>query len=106
MTIEHIQSSIEQNPAVAIYFSGKDCGVCSVLQPKIIDMIESKFPKMQLYSIDASINKEIAAHFGVFSVPTLLVFFDSKEFIRKSRNMSLGQLEDEIQRPYSMILGE
>lgn len=106
MTLQNIQNSIDNNLAVALYFSGKDCGVCHVLQPKIAQLISQKFPKMILHSIDATSYQEIAAHFGVFSVPTLLVFFDSKEFIRKSRNMSVSLLEEEISRPYSMLLGE
>lgn len=106
MTLENIQNSIDNNLAVALYFSGRDCGVCHVLQPKIVQLVTQKFPSMVLHSIDASTYQEIAAHFSVFSVPTFLVFFDSKEFIRKSRNMSIHLLEEEIHRPYSMLLGE
>jgi hypothetical protein len=49
---------------------------------------------------------EVAAQNRVFAVPTLLVYFDGREYIRKSRNIGIGELEREIERPYSMIFGE
>ncbi len=105
MTLESIQSAIKEELCYALYFSGQDCGVCSVLEPKITEMITQNFPQIKLQSINAQQFPEIAAHFSVFSVPTFLVFFDSKEFIRKSRNMSVQVLKNEIQRPYSMVTG-
>lgn len=105
MTLDSIQTSIQDELCFALYFSGQDCGVCSVLEPKITEMISQNFPHIKLQSVNAQQFPEIAAYFSVFSVPTFLVFFDSKEFIRKSRNMSIELLKNEIQRPYSMVTG-
>ncbi len=100
MTLEDILNNDE---AVAIYFSGKNCGVCHVLQPKIKSLLETSFPNIKYYSFDAQEQQVLAASLNVFTVPTLLIFFDKKEFIRKSRNISISLLEDEISRPYNMI---
>ena len=48
-------------------------------------------------------NQVISAHFNVFAEPTVIVFFDGKETIRKSRNFGLQELEDAIKRPYQLI---
>jgi thiol-disulfide isomerase/thioredoxin len=99
----NIDDILKDDIAVAIYFSGKNCGVCHVLQPKIKELLETNFPKIKYYSFDAQEEQLLAASLNVFSVPTLLIYFDKKEFIRKSRNISIPLLEDEISRPYNMI---
>jgi len=99
----NIDDILKDDDAVAIYFWGQNCGVCHAIQPKVEDLLKSKFPKIKYYSFDAQEHKALAASLSVFSIPTLLIFFDKKEFIRKSRNISIPLLEDEISRPYHMI---
>lgn len=105
MNIDFIKEEIKSKEAVLIYFSGQDCGVCEVLKPKIKELFSVKFPKVMQYNIDAADYPDIAASFSVFSVPTCLVFLDGKESVRKSRNISLGQFEQEFTRPYSLFFG-
>jgi len=40
---------------------------------------------------------------GVYSTPTILVYFEGKEYIRESKYISIQQLEDKIRRYYDMI---
>jgi len=49
---------------------------------------------------------EVAAQNQVFAAPTILVFFDGREYIRKSRNIGISELQTEIERPYSMMFEE
>ena len=65
-------------------------------------MMDEKFPKIKQVYISANEYKHTAANLGVFSVPTVLIYLDSKEFIKKSRNISLLELENEISRPYGL----
>jgi len=103
LNIEFIKNEIESNDGVMLYFSGENCGVCEVLKPKIKYLFDSSFPKIKQHFIDASKHKDIAIKYGVFSVPTVLVFLDKKEFIRKSRNISIPQFEDQLKRAYDMF---
>jgi thiol-disulfide isomerase/thioredoxin len=77
--------------------------VCHVLKPKLVEALESNFKDFKVESVDISENEDIAPHFGVFSAPTVLVFLDSKEFLRKSRNMSVDEVIREIKRPYEIM---
>jgi len=54
-------------------------------------------------SVDISVEENIAPHFGVYAIPTVLIFLDGKEFVRKSRNMSVHELLEEISRPYEIM---
>ncbi len=102
MDIEELNGQIASNEALMVYFSGENCGVCEVLRPKIKSMLEEKFPKIKQLFISANDYKATAAALGIFSVPTLIIYLDGKEFIRKSRNISVLELEKELQRPYSL----
>jgi thioredoxin-like negative regulator of GroEL len=103
MTIDDVKNDIESNDAVMLYFSGIDCGVCHALMPKIKDSFSLNYPRIKQVYIDASKFPEIPAHFSVFAVPTIIIFFEAKEFIRKSRLISVDELNHELQRPYSLF---
>lgn len=89
--------------ALLAYFSTDDCNVCKVLKPKVEGLIKRKFNRIKLTYIKSDLFPEIAAQNRIFSAPTILVFFEGREFIRKSRNIGIQELEQEIQRPYSLI---
>ena len=102
-SINHFQQVIKEETAVLVYFSHEQCNVCKVLKPKVQNLLEEKFPQMAMYYSDTVNQSEVAAQNRVFAVPTVLVFFDGRETYRFSRNIGLGELEQSIQRPYSMI---
>lgn len=97
------KSFIENNPAVCFYLSTPVCNVCKVLKPKVIKLIEQEFPQMKFIYIDLDKAKEISGQLSVFTVPTIIIYFEGKELIRASRNISLEQLEKQIKRYYQII---
>lgn len=60
---------------------------------------------MKLYFINSEKYPEITAEFGIFSNPTLLVFFDRKEYLRKSKYVSIPEMQQGIERLYEMMFG-
>ncbi len=102
-TIEEIEDIIKSELGVLLYFSTPTCNVCHALKPKIIDAFNENFPEIKQYFIDASISPEIPASLQIFSVPTIVVYLDGKEFARESRNVSVGELVSKISRPYEMM---
>ena len=103
MSIETIDKRVKTELAVALYFSAPTCNVCHALKPKLLTAFDANFSQLTIISIDISETPEIASHFGVFSIPTLLVYLDGKEFLRKSRHMSVDQVIEEIKRPYDIM---
>lgn len=100
---ENLHAFIEEREAAIIYFSTPQCNVCKVLKPKVIELLEQRFPRMQFKYIDSEALPKIAAAYSVFAVPTVLIFFDGHETLRFSRNLGLAQLEDAIARPYGLM---
>jgi thiol-disulfide isomerase/thioredoxin len=101
-SLDELQQLIADKPAILAYFYNDNCAPCKSLRPKIIEMKEAHFPALELHFINSD-KREIPSHFGVYDNPTLLVFFDRKEYIRVSKYVSTMQLGEQIQRYYNMI---
>jgi len=103
-TLESIQNTLENEPAVMLYFSAPTCNVCHALKPKLLKAIEDNFETFEIISVDISQTPEIAAHFSVFTIPTVLIYLSGQEFLRKSRHMSVDDVITQIKRPYTIML--
>jgi len=93
----------EEEPALLAYFSTEICNVCKVLKPKVAELLQAEFPQIKPVYIKSDLLPEVAAQNHVFAAPTILVFFEGREYIRKSRNIGIGELQSEIERPYWMM---
>jgi thioredoxin 1 len=102
----HFEELKENNDAVLFYFSNDDCNVCKVLKPKVYEMLQERFPMVKFFYVDTKALPDVAAQNRVFTIPTLLVFFDGREIIRKSRYIGINELADEIERPYEFMFSE
>ncbi len=93
----------DEQEAVLAYFSTDACSVCKVLKPKVEEMVTTNFPKMQLVYVQSDVLPDVAAQNSIFTAPTIVVFFDGRETIRKSRAIGVGEIQSEIARYYSML---
>ena len=100
---EEFETIMTDEPATLFYFSHAQCNVCKVLKPKIEAMRDAHFPNMGMVYVDTVQFPEITAQLSIFAVPTVLVYLDNREFIRKSRNMGIAELTQEIERPYHLM---
>ncbi len=96
----------EQEAAILCYFSTEKCTVCKALKPKVSQLIQEEYPHIKLVYISSDLYPEIAGQYRVFAAPTLLLFFDGREFIRKSRAFGIDELRREIDRPYHLIFND
>ncbi len=99
--LEELQKIIKHKKATLLYFSGLSCSVCKVLKPKIENSLKENFPLIKPILVED--NLEISTHFTVFSNPTIIVFFEGKEFKRYGRNISIDIFNNEINRIYEMV---
>jgi len=103
MTLEELQNIIRTEVGVLLYFSGENCNVCHALRPKFKDLFDNEFSQIKQIYLDAHENPQISANFQVFSVPTMIVFLDGKEFVREGRAVSLHKMTEQLKRPYDMM---
>jgi len=104
--IQEIQELITREKGLLLYFSSDSCSVCKVLKPKVGDLLQEQFPKMISRYVDIEKSPVISGQFRIFTIPSILIFFEGNEQVRYSRNISMHQLEESISRPYGMIFDE
>ncbi|WP_323374350.1 thioredoxin family protein [Paenibacillus sp. JNUCC31] len=92
-----VEKFIQQHELVLLYVSRSECSVCHALLPKIQGLLES-YPMIHLVHIDANVVEEVASRFLIFTVPTMLLLVDQKEYIREDRFVRLERLEEQLQQ--------
>ena len=102
-SLEHLEKILQETSVVLVYFSTNSCNVGEALEPKVHELLNTDFPKIAFYKVDMNFSPEIAAKYSAFVEPTILVFFEGKETIRKSRNIGIYELQSAILRPYKLI---
>lgn len=101
--LNEINNIISKSDAALFYFSAPHCNVCKVLKPKVSELITEEFPEIRLYYVNIEDAPVVSGQFRIFSIPTILICFQGKEYIRKSRNIGIQELESELKRPYSLL---
>jgi thioredoxin-like negative regulator of GroEL len=104
--IHHLNDAHElvaKAAASILYFYSDRCAPCISLRPKIQDMAEQDFPLLSLAFINSEHHPAIAAHYGVFANPAIIVFFEGHEYRRYSKFISVSQLTEDIERVYRML---
>ncbi len=101
---EELDQALQENIAALLYFSSPQCNVCQVLRPKIMQELQTRFPQIARLHVDLSQTPEIGPKYQVLAAPTVILFLEGKEFVRKYRTISVEGLMQEIQRPYEILV--
>lgn len=105
-TIESVDSLTEiinKNNIVCALFSQPNCNVCLSLKPQLEELITNIYPEVKLAYIDLQLNPELSGKYTVFTIPTIIIFVEAKEYFRKSRIINLKQLSDNMDRLFDII---
>jgi thioredoxin-like negative regulator of GroEL len=100
---QELRDRVQSEQAILIYFKNDNCAPCLVLRPKVKELIDEFFPNIEMIVVDSVEHPEFAGEFQVYANPTLLIFFEGKEYIRKSKFVAIPQLQAEIGRIYEMM---
>jgi thioredoxin-like negative regulator of GroEL len=103
-SIEDIKKVIDENMMVLAYFTTTDCNVCKDLFPKIEKMLEN-YPEIIGLRAEADVNRALVGAYSIFTVPSVVLFVDGKETIRRARAFSVEELESAMMRYYDMVYG-
>lgn len=101
--MDKILELIRTEKALMLYFTTTGCNVCKSLQPKIRELLQQNFPGIKFVVINMDEQNELSAQFSIFTVPTILVYFNGTEHFRKSRFIGIRELTTLLSRPYNML---
>ena len=71
------QEVLRSDVPVIVDFWASWCGPCRMLAP-ILDQVASERPDVKIAKINVDEQMELAAQFGIVSIPTLIVFKDGQ----------------------------
>jgi thioredoxin 1 len=103
---EEFGRMMDSYPAVLVYFFKDSCGVCAMLFPKLESMLSKHFPKIQIIRIEAEKNTHLAAQLRMLTIPGILLMLEGKEYMRSNGMIALGELQEKINRYYSLMFGK
>jgi thioredoxin-like negative regulator of GroEL len=97
ITSETQLDELKQNHDVLlVYFAPPSCNVGVSLYDKVVDVLKDR--PVTAAQVDTSLNPAIAGQHLVLAFPTIVVFIYGREFERLSRIISIGTLEDVLDR--------
>lgn len=103
MTPEELKEKVASTTGIVLYFKNDKCAPCMALRPKIEELVLNQFPKMEFLILDTMQQPLLSSAYNVFANPTILVFFEGKEYIRKSKYIGTNELAEDISRFYQMV---
>ncbi len=82
LTNEDFKEAIKEGVTLVDFFATW-CGPCKMLSPVVEQLAEEMGDRANFFKVDVDEADEIAAEFGIMSIPTLIVFKDG-EPVKKS----------------------
>lgn len=89
---------ISSDTPVLVDFSAEWCGPCKMMAPILKDVAEELRGKVRILKIDVDKNREVAEHFQIQGVPTLMIFKNSQQLWRQSGVMQAKDLIDLLKK--------
>lgn len=81
-----------------LYFTGKTCGVCQVLKPKLLEAVHENFKEVKIRVVDVEEEPELAGQSMVFTLPVVILKLDDREMSRFARSFSVYQVLEKLKQ--------
>jgi len=105
LTTENVESTILENDIVLIDFWADWCGPCKSFGP-VFEKASENHPDAVFAKVDTDAQQELAAQFGIRSIPTLAIFREQMLLFNQAGALSESVLEQIIGRVKDLDMEE
>ena len=95
ITSQTFEETIEKNDIVIVDFWAEWCGPCKSFSP-IYEEVSEKYDNIIFGKIDTEAEQELAGHFQIRSIPTLMIFREQVVLFSQPGMLNAQQLEEVI----------
>ncbi len=101
ITTQNLQQTIDSNPMVLIDFWADWCGPCKMFGP-VFEKVSEKYPDLVFGKCDTEDQPEVAAAFGIQSIPTLAIFKEGELIFLQPGALPANMLDQLIEKVRSL----
>ena len=105
LTKENFEQVVTGNPTVIVDYWAPWCGPCRSFAP-VFEKVAEKNPDIVFAKVNTEEEQEIAAHFQIRSIPTLMIFRDNVILFAQPGALPQGALEQVIEKARAVDMAE
>ena len=97
LTKENFNETIENNDVVIVDFWAPWCGPCRMFAPTF-EAVSEQYPNVVFAKLNTEDQQELAASFGIRSIPTLMVFREKVIIFSQAGMLPKAAFEQVVQK--------
>ncbi|VEU81230.1 thioredoxin [Haploplasma axanthum] len=96
---KQIEDIISKNKnLILIFVKGTNCGVCHAVENRINSTFQNLYPTLDIHYLEIDNSPMFRGQHLIFTIPTLLLFYENVEIHRESRIIDFHRLNKMIKR--------